>query len=212
MMARFVVSGTDTGIGKTVFSAALANALCGYYWKPVQSGLDEETDTQTVRRLGDVPEERIVSEAYRLATPVSPHLSARIDGTSIDAQRLVPPQVDGPLVIEGAGGLMVPLAENLVFADVFAQWQIPVILCARTTLGTINHTLLSIEAMHHRAIPIFGIAFIGEANPETETVIARLSGVRPLGRLPILASLKASTVSKAFHENFDLNSFADARP
>lgn len=93
---------------------------------------------------------------------------------------------------------MVPLAENLVFADVFAQWQIPVILCARTTLGTINHTLLSIEAMHHRAIPIFGIAFIGEANPETETVIARLSGVRPLGRLPILASLKASTVSKAF--------------
>lgn len=104
MMARFVVSGTDTGIGKTVFSAALANALCGYYWKPVQSGLDEETDTQTVRRLGDVPEERIVSEAYRLATPVSPHLSARIDGTSIDAQRLVPPQVDGPLVIEGAGG------------------------------------------------------------------------------------------------------------
>ncbi|MDM9620469.1 dethiobiotin synthase [Rhizobium sp. AC44/96] len=212
MTARFVISGTDTGIGKTVFSAALTNALGGYYWKPVQSGLDEETDAETVARLGAVPVERIVPEVYKLATPASPHLSARIDGVSIDPQRLVPPQVDGPLVIEGAGGLMVPLSERLLFADVFAQWRIPVILCARTALGTINHTLLSIEAMRHRAIPIFGIAFIGEENLETETIIIELSGVRSLGRLPLLASLTATAVSKAFHENFDLPTFLEARP
>lgn len=212
MTARFVISGTDTGIGKTVFSAALTNALESYYWKPVQSGLDDATDSETVARLGAVPSERIVPEAYKLVTPASPHLSARIDGISIDPQWLVPPHVDGPLVIEGAGGLMVPLSEHLVFADVFAQWQTPVILCARTALGTINHTLLSIEAMRHRAIPIFGIAFIGDENQETEKIIVQLSGVRSLGRLPILPSLTAATLSSAFHENFDLGTFAEARP
>ncbi len=212
MTARFVVSGTDTGIGKTVFSAALTNALGSFYWKPVQSGLDEETDAETVRRLGAVPAERIVPEAYRLATPASPHLSARLDGITIDPETLTPPHVDGPLVIEGAGGLMVPLSERLVFADLFAQWKIPVIVCARTTLGTINHTLLCIEAMRHRAIPIFGIAFIGDENLETEKIIVQLSGVRSLGRLPIIPDLTTAGLGKAFRENFDIDIFADARP
>ncbi len=211
MTTRFVISGTDTGVGKTIFSAALTSALGSYYWKPVQSGLDEETDTQIVRRLGGVPSERILPEAYRLATPVSPHLSARIDGTSIVTETLDPPSVNGPLVIEGAGGLMVPLSEQLLFADAFAQWKIPVILCARTTLGTINHTLLSIEALRNRAIPIFGIAFIGEMNLETQRIIVQLSGVRSLGRLPILPNLTAAALRAAFHENFDLATFADAR-
>jgi len=212
MTAHFVVSGTDTGLGKTVFAAALTNALGGYYWKPVQAGLDEETDSQTVSRLGGVPSERILPEAYKLSTPASPHLSAQIDGTSIDPRRLVPPDVDGPLVIEGAGGLMVPLSENLVFADVFAAWQIPVILCTRTTLGTINHTLLSVEAMRHRAVPILGIAFIGNENLETESIISKLSGIRSLGRLPILTSLTATGLSRAFHDNFDLSAFGEVSP
>lgn len=212
MTAHFVVSGTDTGLGKTVFAAALTNALGGHYWKPVQSGLDGETDSQTVSRLGGVPSERILPEAYKLSTPASPHLSARIDGTSIDPRRLVPPDVDGPLVIEGAGGLMVPLSESLVFADVFAAWQIPVILCTRTTLGTINHTLLSVEAMRHRAVPILGIAFIGNENLETESIISKLSGIRSLGRLPILTSLTATGLRRAFHDNFDLSAFGEVSP
>ncbi|AYG66059.1 dethiobiotin synthase [Rhizobium sp. CCGE531] len=208
MTPRFVITGTDTGIGKTVFSAALAGALNGSYWKPVQSGLDDETDSEAVARLGDVPPERILAEAYRLSTPASPHLSARLDGVAIDPSRLVPPETNGPLVIEGAGGLLVPLSDELVFADIFARWQIPVILCARTSLGAINHTLLSLEAMRHRGIPTFGVAFIGEENLETQRIIVDMGGVRSLGRLPTLPSVKSEAVRQAFKDNFDLASFA----
>lgn len=210
MNSRIVVSGTDTGIGKTVFSAALTHVLNGYYWKPVQSGLDDETDSKTVARLGAVPRERILPEAYRLATPASPHLSARLDGVAIDPARLTPPVTDRPLVIEGAGGLLVPLSEELVFADMFARWQLPVILCARTSLGTINHTLLSLDAMRHRAIPILGIAFIGEENPETQRIVGKMGGVRSLGRLPWIPDLTADAIAKAFRAHFDLTSFAEA--
>ena len=147
MTSRFVITGTDTNIGKTVFSAALADALGACYWKPVQSGLEGETDSETVRRLGRIPSSRIYPEAWRLKTPASPHLAARIDHVRIIPEALSPPSTLSSLVIEGAGGLLVPLTENEVFADVFARWQIPVILCARTGLGTINHTLLSLEAL-----------------------------------------------------------------
>ncbi|TBB15040.1 ATP-dependent dethiobiotin synthetase BioD (plasmid) [Rhizobium ruizarguesonis] len=209
MMPRFVVSGTDTGIGKTVFAAALAGALDGYYWKPVQSGLEEETDSDTVARLGGVPRARILPEAYRLATPASPHLSARLAGVAINPDRLVPPVIDRPLVIEGAGGLLVPLSDDLVFADIFAHWQIPVILCARTLLGTINHTLLSLEALKYRNIPVFGIAFIGDQNQETQRIIVKMGGVRSLGRLPWLYDITADGLRQAFRDNFDLASFAE---
>lgn len=209
MIQRFVVSGTDTGIGKTIFSAALTGALGGYYWKPVQSGLDDETDSETVARLGRVPHQRILPEAYRLSAPASPHLSARLDDVMIDPERLMPPETDRPLVIEGAGGLLVPLRDDLVFADVFARWQIPVILCARTALGTINHTLLSLEALKHRDIPVFGVAFIGDENQETQRIIAKMGGVRSLGRLPGIPHLSADALGRAFRENFDLTAFAE---
>ncbi|GAA3069342.1 dethiobiotin synthase [Rhizobium viscosum] len=209
MTRRFVVSGTDTGIGKTVFAAALAGALEGYYWKPVQSGLEDETDSETVVRLGGVPRRRILPEAYRLATPASPHLSARLDGVAIDPERLVPPMTDRPLVIEGAGGLLVPLADDLVFADMFARWQVPVILCARTSLGTINHTLLSLEALKHRNIPVFGVVFVGDENQETQRIIVKMGRVRSLGRLPWLQAITADGLRQAFRGNFDLASFAE---
>lgn len=205
MMRRFVVTGTDTGIGKTIFSAALTDALSGCYWKPVQSGLDEETDSEAVARLGRIPPERILPETYRLRTPASPHLSARIDGVSIRPEHLLPPKVDRPLVIEGAGGLLVPLTERSVFADVFARWQIPVILCARTGLGTINHTLLSLEALRRRAIPVLGVAFIGEEQADSEAIIAELGEVRRLGRLPRLDPLTPERLRQAFRENFNVD-------
>ncbi|MQW87873.1 dethiobiotin synthase [Sinorhizobium saheli] len=208
-MTRFVVSGTDTGVGKTIFSAALTNALDGYYWKPVQSGLDEETDSEAVLRIGGVRRDRVFPEAYRLATPASPHLSARLDGIVIDPATIVPPVTDRPLIIEGAGGLLVPLSDDLVFADVFARWRIPVILCARTSLGTINHTLLSLEGLRHRAIPILGIAFIGDENSETQRIIAELGGVPILGRLPLLPSLSAKALGRAFRDNFEVASFVE---
>lgn len=208
-MTRFVVTGTDTGIGKTVFSAALAGALGGYYWKPVQSGLDEETDSQIVHRLGRVPADRILPEMYRLQTPASPHLAARLDHVEIEPGRLAPPVMDATLIIEGAGGLLVPLTETAVFADVFARWQIPVILCARTGLGTINHTLLSLEALRHRAIPVFGVAFIGDEQAETQRIIAAMGQVRLLGRLPRIDPLTPDNLGHAFRENFPLSAFQE---
>lgn len=206
-MMRLVVTGTDTGIGKTVFSAGLATALGGYYWKPVQSGLDEETDSQVVSRLGRLPENRILPEAYRLRTPASPHLAARLDHVGIEPGQLTPPVTDAPLVIEGAGGLLVPLTETEVFADVFARWQIPVILCARTGLGTINHTLLSLEALRSRSIPVLGVAFIGDEQAETQRIIAAMGQVRILGRLPRLDPLTPDILQQVFRQNFPLSSF-----
>src|SRR5579871_1651229 len=172
MSQRIVVTGTDTEIGKTVFAAGLADLLGACYWKPIQSGLGGETDAQTVARLGGLSADRILPERYRLTTPVSPHQSAAIDGVRINPAALDVPETGGrPLVIEGAGGLMVPLDRTTLYIDVFARWRIPVVLCARTSLGTINHSLLSIEALRRREIALLGIAFLGEANPESERAI-----------------------------------------
>ena len=162
-----VVTGTDTGIGKTVFAAGLAGLLDGAYWKPVQSGLADETDAQVVARLAGLSPGRILPEAYRLTQPLSPHRAAELDGVSIDLDRLTIPDAGRLLIVEGAGGLMVPLTRERLLIDVFARWRAPVVLCARTALGTINHTLLSIEALRRRDIPLLGVAFIGEAMPDT---------------------------------------------
>lgn len=204
---RFIVTGTDTDVGKTVFAAGLAAQLGARYWKPVQAGLAETTDSAEVARLagGRVT---ILPEAYRLATPCSPHEAARIDGMTIDPARLALPAGDGPLVVEGAGGVLVPHADGVLAIDLFARWGLPVILVARTALGTINHTLLSLEAMRARQIDVLGVAFSGDAEPVAEEAIARIGAVRHLGRLPHLDPLNAQTLSKAFAAHFDMSAFA----
>ena len=203
-MTRFLVTGTDTDIGKTVFAAGLAGALGAYYWKPVQAGVDPEGDKETVARLGGIPKTHILPEAYRLRTPASPHLAARIEGVEVCLDKLTLPQVDGPLVVEGAGGVLVPVSETLLMADLFAYWQLPVILCARTALGTINHSLLSIEALRSRGVPLAGIAFIGDPHEENERIIPQLAKVSSLGRLPRLDPLNAASLKAAFAENIRL--------
>jgi dethiobiotin synthetase len=207
MSARLIVTGTDTGIGKTVFAAGLAGALDGVYWKPVQAGLEEETDRATALRLSGLPPERILPEAYRLRTPASPHLAAERDGIVIDPEALVLPKTDRPLVVEGAGGLRVPLTREVTYIDVMARWKVPVVLCARTTLGTINHSLLSIDALRARNVPIVGIAFIGDENQESERIIAELGKVRRLGRLPHLEPLTGRSLRAAFAEHFKIEDF-----
>lgn len=208
MSRAIVVTGTDTGIGKTVFAAALAGALDGEYWKPVQAGLNEQSDSEVVVRLSGLPAARIHPEAYRLHTPCSPHRAAELDGLSIDPARLAPPASDRCLIVEGAGGVLVPLARNLLFADVFARWALPTLIVARTSLGTINHSLLSIEALRTRGIVVAGIAFIGEENEDSEATISAISGVRRLGRLPLLDPLDHSSLARAFAENFAIEAFA----
>lgn len=208
MSRGIVVTGTDTDVGKTVFAAALTAAIHGTYWKPVQAGLDEGGDRARVAALSGLPEDRILPEAYRLRTPCSPHRAAEIDGVTIDPARLALPACDRPMVIEGAGGVLVPLTRKLVYADVFARWRLPVVLVARTALGTINHSLLSIEALRARAVPILGIAFVGEANEDSEATIAAIGGARRLGRLPILDPLAREALADAFAANFQLADFA----
>ncbi|RUV25692.1 dethiobiotin synthase [Mesorhizobium sp. M5C.F.Ca.IN.020.32.2.1] len=210
-MSAIVVTGTDTGIGKTVVAAGLAGLLGAAYWKPVQSGLEGETDSQAVARLAQLPPERTLPEAWRLTKPLSPHRAAELEGVTIDPDRLVLPEVDFPLIVEGAGGLMVPLTRKILFIDVFARWQAPVVLCARTALGTINHTLLSIEALRRRDIPLLGVAFIGEAMPDTECTIAGMGEVRVLGRLSLLDPLTPMTLQWAMNTYFDKAAFDEAR-
>jgi dethiobiotin synthetase len=208
MTQAIVVTATDTDVGKTVFSAALTAALDGCYWKPVQAGLEGGTDSERVAALSGLPADRILPEAYRLKTPASPHLAAAIDDIVIDPARLDPPACGRRLIIEGAGGPLVPLAGGLLYADIFARWRFGTVIVARTTLGTINHSLLAIEALRARAIPILGIAFIGDAQEDSEQTIAAIGQVKRLGRLPMLAPLNGETLRAAFAANFNVGDFA----
>ncbi|MBC7832770.1 MAG: ATP-dependent dethiobiotin synthetase BioD, partial [Hyphomicrobium sp.] len=205
-----VVAGTDTDVGKTVFAAALVAALDGYYWKPVQAGLDGETDAEIVRRLSGLPAERVLPEVYRLTMAASPHLAAERDGVEIDFEGLANAPVfaqDRAVVIEGAGGLLVPLTRTLLQIELFARWDAPVVLVASTRLGTINHSLLSVEALKRRRIPLLGIAFVGEENADSERTITEMGGVRHLGRLPVLDPLDAGLLREAFAERFNAADF-----
>lgn len=207
MSRAIVVTGTDTGIGKTVLASAIAGALGATYWKPVQAGLAERTDSETVARLAGAGV-RIHPEAWRLTLPASPHLAAERDGVRIDPDALMLPEVTGPLVVEGAGGVLVPLTRDMLFADLFARWGAPVVLAARTVLGTINHSLLSIEALRARGVPVRGIAFVGEPNEDSEATISAIGGVKRLGRLPHLERLDSATLARAFGDHFDVEDFS----
>ncbi|MDE2619124.1 MAG: ATP-dependent dethiobiotin synthetase BioD [Sphingomonadales bacterium] len=208
-MNTIVVTGTDTGVGKTVFAAALTGALGARYWKPVQAGPDEYegTDALRVARLAGIAPDRVHPEVYHLTTPCSPHRAAEIDGVTIARERLALPAGPGPLVVEGAGGALVPLTRDWLYADQFAVWGAPVVVVARTALGTINHSLLTIEALRRRGIAVHGIAFVGDPVEDSEATICAIGNVRRLGRLPLLADLNHDTLAAAFSANFTVADF-----
>lgn len=188
-----VVTGTDTGVGKTVASAALAWRLGVTYWKPVQAGREEaESDREAVARLAGV---ETLPEAYFLETPCSPHRAAEIDGVTIDPARLTPPA--GRLVIEGAGGALVPVTRDLLYADLFARWGLPVVIVARTALGTINHSLMTIEVARARGVHVAGIIFSGDEVPDSQATICAMGRVASLGRLPRLDPLTPESLRAA---------------
>jgi len=196
-----VVAGTDTGIGKTLVAAGLAAALGVTYWKPVQAGTAEGTDSETAAAMGA----SVLPEAYRLALPASPHLAAEREGLTIDPARLALPDVR-PLIVEAAGGVAVPLRRDPPWLqlDQFRQWGAPVLLVARTALGTINHSLLSIEALRARGIAVAGVLFSGDAHAENEAVVPALAGVPCLGRLSWLDAVDAHTLGEAMRAHIDL--------
>ena len=202
MSATIIVTGTDTDIGKTVFCAGLTAFLDGVYWKPIQAGQVGPTDTETVRRLSGLDDSRFIREAWSLRMPASPHWAAELDEVAIDPATLKLPVTERPLVVEGAGGLLVPITRQCLQIEVFARWAAPVVLCARTSFGTLNHTLLSIEALKNRAIPLLGVVLIGSPHRDNERTLAEFGGVRILGRLPYIDPLTPESLAYAFARSF----------
>ncbi len=207
MSQNFIITGTDTDIGKTVFAAMLVQALGANYWKPLQSGIEGGVDTKTVQDLTGLSDERFLPEKHIFTESLSPHRAAEIDGVQVDVDSMEVPDSERPLIIEGAGGLMVPVTRENLQVNLFKKWEVPVILCACTGLGTLNHTLLSLEALWSRKIKIHGIAFIGEENDDNIRTIADFSKEKVLGRLPRLETLNADSLKTAFEDNFKLEDF-----
>ncbi len=192
---RLVVCGTDTDVGKTVVSALLVQGLAAHYWKPVQSGLEEGGDSGRLQQLLALPPERLLPEAYRLQAPASPHWAAELEGIALDPARLALPEVAGPLVVETAGGLLVPLRRDWLQIEQLQRWGLPVLLVARSGLGTLNHTLLSLEALRQRRLPVLGLVLNGAPHPDNPRTLAELGGTRVLAELPPLQPLNAAALA-----------------
>lgn len=202
---QFIISGIGTDVGKTVASAIISQALNATYWKPVQAGDLDWSDTMKVDNWTD-DKVIVLKEQFRLTAPMSPHAAAFLDGVSITQDDFVIPQVEGNLIIEGAGGLMVPVNnEGLLYIDLFQSWNLPLILISRHYLGSINHTLLSIGALKSRNIPIEGIVFVGEENKATESIILNTTGVHFIARIPLANEVNSTFIqdqSEVFKEYF----------
>ena len=208
-LKNIIIAGTDTNIGKTICSTLLMSVLNGTYLKPIQSGSKEDNDTKTVKKISGLAEEHFLNEIYLLKEPLSPHQAAESDNIIIDEEKLFLPKniTFKPLIVELAGGLMVPINRQKLMIDIIKNWNAKVILCARTSLGTINHTLLSIEALKSRNIDLAGIVFIGKPDLNTQKTIIQFSGVKQLGIISHLNKINKKTLEKIFYDNFDVKYF-----
>lgn len=192
-MKGVFVTGTDTNIGKTLVAAWLAQHWQGAYWKPVQTGAVEGTDADAVARLA--PAAEIHPSPVVLAAPLSPHEAARRERTRIDLSSLRSPVSPRPLVVEGAGGVMVPINEIALMADLMERLRLPAVVVARTALGTINHTLLTLEALRRRNIPILGVVLNGQRNPANRQAIEHFGAVPVLAEIQPLFAVTATVIA-----------------
>ena len=200
---RFFITGTDTGVGKTVVSAILQAGLGSFYWKPVQSGLSEKTDTELVREMSGLADRFFWPEAYRLKAPISPHASAASEGITIDPARIrLPVWAHGPLIVEGAGGILVPLNASFMMLDLMKDLALPVLLVARSGLGTINHTLLSLEVLRSNGLRVFGIVMNGTLNESNRQALEFYGKTEVLAELSPLPELSPATIRQAFKHFF----------
>lgn len=188
--------GTDTDVGKTVVSAWLVQGLQATYWKPVQSGLEGGSDSSRVQQLLHLPSERLLPEAYRLQQPVSPHWAAEQDGVRIEPERLALPPCPGALVVETAGGLLVPLRRDWLQIEQLQRWRLPVLLVGRSGLGTLNHCLLSLEALERRGIPVLGLVLNGPPHADNPRTLETIGGVPVVAQLPVLQPLNAASLAE----------------
>ncbi len=208
MIRGLFVTGTDTGIGKTVTCAALLSRFAAdprvRYWKPIQTGSNDEEDTATVRRLSGCGAVRVLDDGVRLAHPVSPHLAARLSGVTVGIAQLteiaaVQPAADR-LIVEGAGGVLVPLNGEDLMVDLMVHLGLPVVVVARSTLGTINHTLLTLEALRGRSLDVAGVIMVGARHPENREAIERYGRVVVVAELPVLEPLTPAALQQAARE------------
>lgn len=203
--SQIFVTGTDTGIGKTVVSAIFTEGLNASYWKPIQSGLEEETDSEFLKRVTGKDCE-ILPERYRLQTPMSPHAAASIDGVQISLDELgIPAYQKEHLIVEGAGGLMVPMNDDTMIIDLIEELHMPVVLVARSELGTLNHTFLSLEALRSRSIPILGVVMNGPKRKSNYNAISKYGEVDILAEIEYQDQLNASCLTRLFQEQVQRN-------
>lgn len=207
-MRGLFVTGTDTNVGKTVASAAiLARYSCFHtlrYWKPIQTGIESDNDTETVLNLTGLGRGRVEEVGVRLKRPLSPHLSARLAGIRIDLEEVVS-RIDkaGSWIVEGAGGLLVPINEECLMVDLILALALPVVVVARTTLGTINHTLLTVEACRSRGIVVAGVVMSGVPNRANLEAIEYYSGVRVVSVIPFFENLSRADFLHWVKTEFD---------
>ncbi len=199
---QLFVTGTDTGIGKTVVSAILMAGLQGKYWKPIQSGLEETTDTQWIQQLTSLPKDHFYPETYRLEKPLSPHASAAAEGVHIELDEFCLPETQDYLIVEGAGGIMVPLNKTHLMLDLMKKLDIPILLVARTELGTINHTLLSLEQLRRHGLEIFGVILDGPKNQSNREAIEHFGKVKVIAEIEPMDTINAETLQHAFRQYF----------
>ena len=197
---RIIICGTDTDVGKTIVSSFFVQGLKSIYWKPIQSGTEEGTDTQTVCKLLNLDPNRYLSERYKFKAPVSPHWAAERESSFIEPNNLHLPDLDKLIIIETAGGLMVPLNRNWLQIDQLKVWGAPIILVARTGLGTLNHTLLSLEALRNRNIHVLGIVLNGPPHNDNPKTLEQFGDTKILASLPIFDEVNAKVLSQEWNK------------
>ena len=193
---RIVICGTDTDVGKTIVSSFFVQGLNSIYWKPIQSGTKEGTDTKTVCNILNLESKRYLPERYKFKAPVSPHWAAEQESCFIKPSNLKLPDLDELIIIETAGGLMVPLNRDWLQIDQLKVWGAPIILVARTGLGTLNHTLLSLEALKHRNIDVLGIVLNGHPHIDNPKTLEQFGDTKILASLPIFEEVNAKVLSQ----------------
>jgi dethiobiotin synthetase len=218
MLRGIFVTGTDTNVGKTVVSSALMiryrQEAPLHYWKPIQTGVGEDDDTAQVAWLARCRDEEIFNCGVRLRHPVSPHLAARLEGTRITVRPLVEQlreeshnaRAAGPRwIVEGAGGLLVPINERETMADLMAAIHIPVLIAARSGLGTINHTLLTIEALRRRMLRVAGVVMVGPPDDENRIAIEKYGAAEVIAQMPRFDPLTPDALAQWVDTDFDRN-------